>query len=75
MNNFGGTKSAAQVQQEIDLIQRGINRQRQALYVAVAICFLCSALGHLLIVYIQPLKASVNHLLQHLLPKIVHQEL
>ena len=73
--NYGGGKSASQIQQEIDQVQRSIDRQRQALFVAVAICFFFSALGHLLIVYIKPLKASANHLLQHFLPKIVHQEL
>jgi len=73
--NHSVEKSETQIRHEIDLVQRGINRQQQALYATVAIFALCIALGHLLIVYIHPLKASAKHLLEHFLPKIVHQEL
>jgi len=68
-------KTAAQLRQEIDLVQQSIKRQKQALYATVVIFFICIALGHLLIVYISPLKASAKHLVKHFLPKIVHQEL
>jgi len=71
----GEKKNVTQLQHEIDLVQKSINRQQQALYTTVGLFFLCIALVHLLIVYIHPLKASSKHLLQHFLPKIVHQEL
>ena len=68
-------KTTTQLRQEIELFQKSIKRQQQALYATVALFFLCIALVHLLIVYIDQLKASAKHLVQHFLPKIVHQEL
>ena len=75
MKNDGEKKSITQLQRDIDLLQKNIKRQQQALYATVGILFICMALVHLLIVYIDPLKASAKHLVQHFLPKIVHQEL
>ena len=75
MKNGEKKKTTSQIQQEIDLVQKTIKRQQQALYATVVIFFICIALVHLLIVYIDQLKASAKHLVQHFLPKIVHQEL
>ena len=72
MKNGEKKKTTLQLQQEIEKL---IKRQQQALYATVAIFFICIALVHLLIVYIDPLKTSAKHLVQHFLPKIVHQEL